>query len=213
MENSWINPLCHDGKKLINLSTGILAPTNVERDLLNAHKVGQQAYQIFREDRLEKDPSFNDTLKKQKLKTSLNIMRKQAGNKAQGKQIELKADRNLANADESLRKPNKAALARELEKTVSPEEAIPEPSACIIDGMNLVRKLKGDGETFAQLVDPALNLALHEGTGSVRIDVVFDLYRETSIKNAERSNRGITAEDIDVLILCVCLSKKLACQL
>ena len=50
---------------------------------------------MFREDRLEKEPptvNFNDTLKKQKLKTFYNIMRKQACNKAQGKQMELKAN-------------------------------------------------------------------------------------------------------------------------
>ena len=195
LQNSWINPLSHDEKELVNLSTGILAPPDVARGLLEAHKVGQQAYQMIREDRLEKDPptvNFNDTLKKQKLKTFLSIMRKQAGNKAQGKRMELKADRNLfghmiviaqsralpkdvlahplgpliwslANADGSLCKTNKAALKRELEQTVSPAEAIPETSSCIIDGMNLVHKLKGDGKTFAQLADSALNLVLHEG--------------------------------------------------
>ncbi len=57
---------------------------------------------------------------------------------------------------------------------MSPAESIPQPSACIIDGMCLVHKLKGDGKSFAQLADSALNLALHEGTDSRRIDVVFE---------------------------------------
>jgi len=35
----------------------------------------------------------------------------------------------LANSDGSLRKTNKAALARELEKNVTPAGTIPEPSA------------------------------------------------------------------------------------
>ena len=73
---------------------------------------------------------------------------------------------------------------------MSPTEDIPTPSACIIDGMSLVHKLKGDGKTFAQLADSALYRALHEGTDSARTDVVFDIYRDESIKNAERCNRG-----------------------
>ena len=48
----------------------------------------------------------------------------------------------LANADGSLRKTNKAAFARELEKNVYPAEAIPTPSRCIIDGIGLVQMMK-----------------------------------------------------------------------
>ena len=35
-----------------------------------------------------------------------------------------------------------------------------------------------------------MSLVLHDGSHSHRIDVVFDVYRETSIKTAERCNRG-----------------------
>ena len=35
-------------------------------------------------------------------------------------------------------------------------------------------------------------LVLNEGTYSSRIDVVFDVYHESSIKDAERGNRGAT---------------------
>ena len=41
-----------------------------------------------------------------------------------------------------MRKTNKAALARELEKQVLPAETIPEPSAIIIDDMSLDQKMK-----------------------------------------------------------------------
>ncbi len=149
MENSWINPMSHDDRELVNLSTGILAPPDVVHDIGEAHAIGEQAYQTFKEDRLEKDPTkvkFHDKMKKQNLKTFLNIKRKQGDGKSQGKQVVLKADRNLfghmviiaqsrdlpikevlmhplgplpwslANGDGLLRKTNKAALARELEK-------------------------------------------------------------------------------------------------
>ena len=79
---------------------------------------------------------------------------------------------------------------RELEKSVAPAEVIPEPSATIIDGLSLVQQMKGDDKTFAQLAESALAKVLHEGAKSQQIDVVFDVYKETSIKDAERANRG-----------------------
>lgn len=84
----------------------------------------------------------------------------------------------------------KAALARELEKSALSVEDIGEHSACIIDGMSLVQKLKGDGKTFVEIAGSVLNLTLHRGRNSKRIDVAFDVYWKTSIKNAERYNRG-----------------------
>ena len=60
----------------------------------------------------------------------------------------------LANEDRSLRKTNKAALARELEKIVPPAEEILEQSATIfIDGMTLIQKMKGNDSTFSQLCE------------------------------------------------------------
>ena len=88
----------------------------------------------------------------------------------------------LANGDGTLRKTNKAALARELEKQVLPAENIPMLSATIIDGMSLVQKMKGNDQTFSQLAESALIQILHEGARSERIDVVFDVYREDSIQ-------------------------------
>ncbi len=96
---------------------------------------------------------------------------------------------SLANSDDPMRKRDKAALARNLEISVSPTETFPQPSVCIIDGTSIVHKLERDGKTFAQLADSAFKIALLEGTGSARLDVVFDVYRETSIQNDERCNR------------------------
>ena len=92
----------------------------------------------------------------------------------------------LANADGSLRKMNKAALARELEKSVAPAEVIPKPSTTIIDGLSLVQKMKGNDKTIAQLAESTL--AKHEGGDSEWINVVFDVYKDMSIKHSERAN-------------------------
>ncbi len=128
---------------------------------------GRRSIPDFQERSFEKKPppvNFHDKTKKQNLKTFAHIQRKHAaGDKAQGKQVVLKADRNLFGyrilvaqsrqlhqicSSSPPGTPTKATLARE--QKVSPAaEAFPELSACIIDRMSLVQKLKGDGKTFA----------------------------------------------------------------
>ena len=73
---------------------------------------------------------------------------------------------------------------------VQAADVIPQPSACLIDDMVLVQRLKGSQKTFAEIAESLLSMALNEGTSSDRIDVVFDDYRDESIKSAERGNRG-----------------------
>ena len=100
----------------------------------------------------------------------------------------------LANSGRFLCKTNKAALARELEKNVPPAETIPGPSACIIGGTNPVKTLKGGGKTFAQIADSVLLLVLRKGAQSSRTAVVFYVYWERSVKNAEGCNRGSSGD-------------------
>ena len=83
-----------------------------------------------------------------------------------------------------------AAFARELEKNVSPVEAIATRSTCIIDGMGLVQMMSGNNKAFAQLAESVLSMVLYVGGQSGRFDVVFDVYRQPSITNSERLNRG-----------------------
>ena len=96
----------------------------------------------------------------------------------------------LTSIDGSLRKTNKASLAKEILKDVPAADVIPQPSARIIDGMTMVQKIREDQKTFAEVADDILSMVLHEGTDSQRIDVVFNVYRDSSIKNVEREKRG-----------------------
>ena len=91
----------------------------------------------------------------------------------------------VANADGFLWKTNKAALARDTEKNVSPAEAITTPSTCIIDGMGLVQRINGNNNTFAQLVESVLSTVLYVGWHSGRVDVVFDVCCQPSINYSE----------------------------
>ena len=55
--------------------------------------------------------------------------------------------------------------------------------------MSLVQKMNGKNKTFAQPAVSVVSLVLLDGLQSHRIDVVFDVYWETSVKNAETCNR------------------------
>ncbi len=56
--------------------------------------------------------------------------------------------------------------------------------------MSLVQKMNGNNKTFAQLAEAVLSSALNESRQCHRVDIVFDVYRQLSIKNAERPNRS-----------------------
>ena len=61
----------------------------------------------------------------------------------------------------------------------------------IIDGMTMVQKTKTSGLTFGQLAKQLFITARALGSGSSRIDAVFDQYMQSSFKSAERRRRGI----------------------
>ena len=169
MENNWTNPFGSTISELVSLSTGATAPTDVAKDLLTAQEKGEKAYQEFQANRLEMGDNFFDRLPKMQLKTFDSIKKKNT-KKLSNKVVVLKSDNklfgqmllvassrkldmkvvlqhplgplpwSLANCDGTMKKTNKAALARNLETKTFPAEDIPKPSACIIDAMSLIQK-------------------------------------------------------------------------
>ena len=97
---------------------------------------------------------------------------------------------SLASSLGGLVKTNKESLMHELEKGVIPLAIIPNNHCSIIDGMALVRKLSVVGKTFDEYGDSFFDAARLLSKGAGRIDIVFDVYRDQSIKNAERTRRG-----------------------
>ena len=99
---------------------------------------------------------------------------------------------SLATVDGLPRKSNKTTLASHLQRNVQLADRPPSNSATIIDAMSLVQKLKVGSikTTFGSVASSLMSMILLEGSQSKRIDVVFDTYRENSIKNIERSIRG-----------------------
>ena len=98
METCWLNPFSPDHTEFVSLSTATVVPTDVASDLLNAYKIGEEAYQAFKQERLESNPpttQFHDKMTKKKLKTFSDIQKKPR-NQGQAKQLALKTDRNLS---------------------------------------------------------------------------------------------------------------------
>ena len=86
MENNWLNPLSPDESDLVSLSTGTVDPPAVVKYLLRALEVGEEAYQTFKQTRLDDDPpsvKFHDKMTKQRLKTFSTIGTKTARTKGQ----------------------------------------------------------------------------------------------------------------------------------
>jgi len=76
------------------------------------------------------------------------------------------------------------------QKNMTAADMIPQPCGRILDGMVMVQKIRGDQKTFAELANSMMSMVFNEGTDSQRIDVVFDVYRNNSIKNRKREKRG-----------------------
>jgi hypothetical protein len=55
--------------------------------------------------------------------------------------------------------------------------------------MSIIQELDGN-KKYSELAKSALKHVLREGDQSNIIDVAFDVYLESTIKNAERCNRG-----------------------
>ena len=63
--------------------------------------------------------------------------------------------------------------------------------------MSIVQKVKGNHKTFGEVSTAIFPKILAEARGSRRIDVVFDVYRDISIKNIERmGNRSSSAAPV-----------------
>ena len=71
METCWLNPLSPDNVELVSLSTATVAPPDVRsqsaNDVIDAHRIGEAAYQPFRQEWLEANSvtiQFHDEMTK-----------------------------------------------------------------------------------------------------------------------------------------------------
>ena len=99
----------------------------------------------------------------------------------------------LAAGNGELMKTDKSKLMHEPEKGMTSSDSVPKPFVSIFDGMALVRKFSCAGLTYNEFADDLLKFAVASSLGSKLMDIVFDVYRESSMKNAERGHRSTGA--------------------
>ncbi|KAG1650788.1 hypothetical protein GQR58_027743 [Nymphon striatum] len=202
LEEIFVNPFSEQ-RDLISITSGLAATPTIRDHLLNAITYGQDVMELFRSERLGADSikEFFNPLKRQNLQT-FSTLRPKKVLKVNQKEVVLKADRELF-GDEfgMLRKTNKAAITTALEKNIEYVESVPQNSATLLDGMAVVQKLKIDqSNTFGDIAEKFSASISQAGFASKRIDVVFDVYIENSIKNAERVRRGTSSLQFGTLL-------------
>ena len=153
---------------------------------------------------------FHDSMSKAMLKTFKHMNKKVELRKGTAKEIVLKADRalfaqmiviaearqlsmkevlshplgplpwSLAAPDGSLKKTAKSSLAKELQKDAQAVESLLPRSACIIDGMAMVQRLKGDQKTFKEITEiywPWLFVKEVAAPGSMLYLIIIEKHR------------------------------------
>ena len=86
-------------------------------------------------------------------------------------------------------KTKKSELLIELEKSTVLVRQMLKSSCSIKDGMALMRKVKCSGLTFFHIAEEIFKNAMSCSYNSARVNIVFDVYFETSIKNIGRNRR------------------------
>ena len=59
------------------------------------------------------------------------------------------------------------------------------------NAMSVVQKIKKNHKTFKEVAETLFRKAMSEKGSCNRVDLIFDVYKQKSIKNAERRNRMI----------------------
>ena len=96
----------------------------------------------------------------------------------------------LAEMDETLKKTPKSVLLHKLEGMGQTVEAFPTDYVLIIDGMAAVRQFKVADLTYKKFARQLLRYFIALGKNASRIDAVFDVYHQNSIKDIERNRRS-----------------------
>ena len=180
---SWVDPFAEgtESDDLLNISSGVVAPPNVKKDLMHARTVGEEEFQKFVENRLKtSNVGFFEPLSKLKLETFSTVLRKKIV-KVKGKDIVVRADRHLmarmlvvaqsrkmdlqevlthelgpvpwsiACVDGSLVKTAKSTLLAVLENDLPAVDHVQRNAAWMVDAMAVLQSLTVAPGTFADL--------------------------------------------------------------
>lgn len=202
-----------------NLATGATLDDESSRFYLNCLANGKEAYENFKEERLEKKSkklfdtipktrSTRQTAKKSKTPDvkketidflcTIDYARLRQFNVEELLSYEIGSTSFYLTKDGSLRKSPKSELAREIKKLLDAEcsESVPAAnlkSMIVIDFMAYARKVptkKMKLQTYEDFVKVLWKTFSTLSNNCVRTDIIFDLYLQQSIKQDERIRRS-----------------------
>ena len=205
--------------ELISLHTGVVAPKEVEDDLLKAKDIGTRCKEEFLKSRLlEKTVPFNTAMKKCNLKT-FDFVTQSLKTKLDGQVLEIKSDlevmarliaiaenrkvdlrevfryelgplpRALAKKDGTLTTSAKSEIVKVIDGYIKPLEGAPMEACWVVDGMAVLHSITEVPKTYADLAMKVLKCITKHTSDNCRVDFVTDTYPDNSIKSSTHHQR------------------------
>ena len=218
--NEMGNPFTEDNGDLLTLDTKVIMNSDVVNTVKNVRALGEEQYNRFVKERFEKRsksikelirknklPLFSDknkALPKQKapvtaLKDDCSLFSRLyiACQTREGNLEDFFKHENqpwppsLSNMGE-MRSGNKADLLAQLERGISSPSERPKVTALLLDGAMIVQMLPtGTSKTFQDYIDSVFLPYISKQLKHVdRLDIVWDVYIQDSLKAATRDKRG-----------------------
>ena len=211
------NPLKEDSGDLLTLDTKLIMDSEVHKVAENAYTVGQEQYELFVKERfVDQTQSIKDPIKKNKLEVFTTSPQKQKSQVTTMKENSYLFSRlciacqsregNLEDffkhenqpwppalsKGRTLRSGNKADLLVEIEALARPVTVNPQVTAKIMDGAVIIQMLSPRNsqtfEDYSKIVFmPYIDQQLEHAD---RIDIVWEVYTQGSLKAATRESRG-----------------------
>eukprot|EP00794_Sanderia_malayensis_P021054 gene21054-23110_t len=185
---SWGSPFTIS-EHITNLSSGLVAPQEVQNDFIRAHEKGESAMMDFINERVATSARpFYDPIARLKLKTFASMKAKKVC-KLKEKITTMNVERGLfAKLLIIAEKRNTSKLLDALEADVPLLEVVPPETVFIFDGMALLQQVASIPlDTFGDVSDQIFNRVMKGNSDTVYF--VTDQYLEHSIKEIERRRR------------------------
>ena len=197
-------------QQVLNFVTHRLIPSDTEQPMTSFNDPMKRCRALSFQSLYEVAGNSNDKEKKTVIKADRNILMRLITAYEGGREVDLKSvlshelmpvPLSLAEMNGSLRTGNKSVLIDKLTDGINCPESIDlnGKTAClVIDGQALVVSLgkPNDCSSFGDLADTFVQAVLQMGKRYHRIDVVFDRYRQLSIKASTRLRQTKTSRPI-----------------
>ncbi|CAB4008051.1 Hypothetical predicted protein [Paramuricea clavata] len=196
-----INPFEYEEEELLHITSGTVATEEVEKDLQSAYDRGEAALIAICKERLQtREVDLLTSMKKLKLKT-FTSMSKTTKSKVHGKEVSLKADRNLLARLVVIGRIRKVDLQELLSYSLGPVPlALCTSLGCLVKTNKAKMPHSLESQPEKAIVEiPRGGIYVVDAMATIqKVDVkkLPDTYRDQSIKNAERAKRAVGGSQV-----------------